>query len=810
MPWRASGPALDSGQGATVLDFPEVLSALAEHAQLERSAEALRALRPLADRGLIDARRARVRDWLRLLEGGLSPELGGLADPGALLDRARREGAELSGPGLRSLAGTLRALATCGCFLHEHAEEAPTLAADWGSPADLSPLADGIERCLDDDGELRDDASPALARIRAQIREAREQVRVTLDGLIRGRLESGREDVRPRIRSGRLVLPVRREQRSRLAGIVHDESASGRTLFVEPLETVELNNRVTSLLAEEAKETARILRDLTRRAGQWAGEITSQVESFAGLDLPLAVARFWLGKPHAWAEWDEADGLRLAGARHPLLGRYLPADQKLVPLSVELAPELRLLLVTGPNTGGKTVLLKTLGLAVLMNQCGLPLPAEDGTRLPLLGRVFVDIGDEQSLVDSRSTFSAHLEHLTRMVDHAEPDSLILVDEIGDGTDPEEGAALARAIMSHWLGRGARAVVSTHFGILKGFAQETDGAANAAMEFDPVARRPLYTLRFGVPGSSRALATARRLGMDPVVLSEAERLLGEEALSLEALLERLERETREATRSREEGEASRQRYESLEADYKDRLTGVRREEKRILADARREGLSFLTDARREIEAVVRALRESEADRESIQAAHEKLAEIGRRLDRVAPAPALGEALTDWRPGDRVRLRSTGRSGEIVEAAGEGRLRVRIGGLSLILPLEELVPVSPAPAAEAVGGGKAYVDVSYRAETPDSYRLDLRGLTVEEALEQLDGFLDGAVLAAFHFVEIIHGKGTGALRRAVQDALRQDSRVREHHLADQNQGGSGATVAVLTGGGGGDPGVRDERP
>ena len=806
MPWLRSEPALDCGDAARLLEFSELLGELAGGVRFERSAEALRNLVPLADREQVEARRVRVAGWIRLLDEGEEPDVVGLVDLGAGLERSRTPGSEFSGEELHTLALALHALGRFGDFLARRRELAPALHADWGNPPDLGGLAGEIDRCVDDEGQIKDKASPALARLRGQIRDTRGRARSSLEGLIRDRLAGGERDLRPRIRSGRLVLPVRREQRGELPGIVHDESASGKTLFVEPLETVELNNRITSLMAEEAKECARILRALTARVGEWVDAIEDRLDAYHRLEIPLAAARLARERGWHWAEWSpaEEDRIRLVSARHPLLARYLPAGVDPVPLDLDLDANLRLLLVTGPNTGGKTVLLKTLGLLALMNQCGLPLPAGEGTRLPLFSRLQADIGDEQSIRDSRSTFSAHLARLGAMAEGAEPGTLILVDEIGDGTDPEEGSALAQSLMNHWIRRGARAVVSTHFGVLKGYAQDREGAANAAMDFDPVARRPLYTVSFGVPGSSRALATARRLGMDEDVLAEAERLLGEDALSLEALLARLERETQTATRLREEAETMRERYERLENEYAERLARVRKEERAILKEGRREAEEFLAQARRDFERSVQELRESAADRESILAGRENLDRVARALadpDPAADGPAL-PPLEHWRAGDRVKMRATGQTAEILEEVGAGRLRVSLKGLPVVLPLEELAPLPDGGRpAEARTRREAMDHVSYRVEEPDSYRLDLRGCTAEEARERLDGFLDDAQLAAFEFIEILHGKGGGVLRDEVRRVLARDGRVQRFNLADQNRGGSGVTVAWLTGSGGG---------
>ncbi len=803
MPWLHPEPRMNCGDAAERLEFPELLADLAGRVRFERSAETLRRLHPLADRAAIEARRSRVVDWIRLAEHGEEPDLTGLLDLNEGLEPSCREGDALSGEDLHLRSLCLSALSRFGDFLGAHRDLAPALSADWGNPPDLGGLAGEIDRCVDEEGRVRDEASAALGRIRRQIRETRGRARASLEHLIHERLVGGERDLRPRIRSGRLVLPVKREHRGEMPGIVHDESASGKTLFVEPLETVELNNRVTSLIAEEGKECARILLALTSRVAEWVEAIRGQLDLFHRLEPPRAVASLARERGWRWAEWSgpEEDRIHLSSANHPLLARYLPADSEPVPLDLDLDASLRLLLVTGPNTGGKTVLLKTLGLLVLMNQCGLPIPAGEGSRLPIFECLHADIGDEQSLADSHSTFSAHLARLGAMAEAAAPGTLILVDEIGDGTDPEEGAALAQALMNHWIDKRARAIVSTHFGVLKGYAQERPGAANAAMDFDPVARCPLYTVSFGVPGSSRALATARRLGMDATVLAEAERLLGEEALSLEALLERLERETRDATRLREEAQTLRERYERLESDYAERIARVRKEERAILSEGRREATAFLDRARSDFERSVQDLREAEASRESIRAGREGLDRLARELsEQEAALSALREAepLGEWRAGDRVRLRATGQTAEILAEAGAGRLRVALRGMPMVLPVEELLS---APAKEdhaaALSDRDRFAGVNYDSVELDSYRLDLRGFTAEEARERLDDFLDGAQLASCEFVELLHGKGGGVLREEVRRFLSRDSRVGRFDLADQNRGGSGVTVAWLRG-------------
>ncbi len=799
MPWMQASVGLPASHAAEVLDFPDWLERLSARAILPRSRQAILALMPQTDRELIEARRQRVREWLRLLEDGHDPSIQDISDPAPELAACRGEGSRLGPEELYRLARSLRALDSFRRFILSEAELVPALRSDLGEIEAQDALVSRIESCVGPDGEMLDGASTELARIRRSMSQTRDRVRGTLEDLIKSRLAGPGEDPRPMVRSGRLVLPVKRERKTDLPGIVHDESGSGKTLFVEPMETVELNNRVAGLTAEEREEIARILDELSAWVRSAAPDIENLAQRFSRMEIPLALAREFKGRPRAWAE-EKGEHIRLAAARHPLLEDYLGPGVDLVPLDLSLDADQRLLLISGPNTGGKTVMLKTLGLMAFLNQIGSPLPAGDGCQLPIFDHILADIGDEQSLRDSQSTFSAHLKHLVRMVEEAGPGTLILVDEIGDGTDPEEGTALARAAMENWMQSGARVLITTHLGGLKGFAQETEGAANASMEFDPEARRPLYVLRPGVPGSSRAMATARRLGLDTRVLERAESLLGEEALKMDALLTRLEEESVKASEAREKGEEHRRRFELLESDYKKRMREVRKEERRILAESRKEGERFLEEARRQVEAAVQAIRESDADRKSILEARDSMKVLESGLEAHSPKPKAGQPLVHWQAGDRVRMHSTGKVVEILGEAGGDRLRVSLDGVVLTLPLEEFSPLDSGGQRSAASDQRprgSFHGIGLPSTELESFRLDLRGQTVDEALDELDSFLDAAVLGGYDFVEILHGKGTGALRQAIREHLRRDPRVKSFKLADQNRGGSGVTRADLAG-------------
>ncbi|MDP6796791.1 MAG: hypothetical protein QGG33_03110, partial [Candidatus Krumholzibacteria bacterium] len=692
MPWTRSPAALAVDHASRVLEFDLWLDSVSREALLERSRRTLKALRPISDSAKLESRRSVLAAWFRILEEDRLPDFSGLEDPAALLQLCRRPGFCLGAADFYQLSRTLHALARMDRFLSTLEEDHPFRNLGE-SEEDLSSLARLWERSFSAEGEVLDEASPALARTRRNLAESRSRVRDTLGNLLQTRFPG--QDLRPTLRSGRLVIPVLREHHSTLPGIVHDESGSGKTLFVEPLDTVELNNRVAGQLASEREEIARILEDMSERLRRLSDEIEAQTERFHRLEVPLAIARANGSEPRSWAD-REGDRVRLCRARHPLLGRYLETGKELVPLDLELPGDLRCLLLSGPNTGGKTVVLKTLGFMVFLNQIGAPLPADDGCLLPLFDSLLVDIGDEQSLQDSQSTFSAHLGHLITMSKEAGPSSLILVDEIGDGTDPEEGISLARACMEQWMEKGARVLASSHFAALKGFAEEVPGAGNAAMEFDPDRKCPLYVLVHGIPGSSRALATAERLGLDASILSRARELLGSESRKMDSLLMALEEERIQAREERQKAESHRRRFEKLESDYEGKMGGARKEEKRILAEARRRGESFLEQARREFEAAVQEIRESSAAKEQIREGRRKLARLEEELTEEESAPK-DSLPVELHPGGKYLMSSTRQPVELLEILGEDKVRISLRGLPVLVSREELLQL-PESAEE----------------------------------------------------------------------------------------------------------------
>jgi DNA mismatch repair protein MutS2 len=597
------------------------------------------------------------------------------------------------------------------------------------------------------------------------------------------------------LRGERYVIPVRTDA-GEVRGIVHDRSGSGATLFVEPLDVVDANNELQSLRDAEHREARRVLESLTQRLGADASDVRNSLEALEEIDALHAAARAGAGMRGASPQIGTT--LRLHDARHPLLEtKLLERTESIVPLELDLS-DARALVITGPNTGGKTVALKTIGLLVLMHQSGLLVPARSDSELPIFTRVVTDIGDEQSIEAAESTFSSHLRHVRTALAEAQPGTLALLDEFMAGTDPDEGAALAKVVLRRLVQAGATTLVTTHLGALKLFAHAESGLANASMLFDARSRRPLFRLEPGVPGSSNALATAERLGFDAPLLEEARRERGDDAGRVESILQALEAERRRLSEARhtaeEEGrEARRMREENANAHAE-----LSRRRNSFLKDARREVSDLVSEARARIERTVRELRESQASRNAIHTAREQLEQLGEELDARAPReppPATDSGATrPPRPGDTVWIRGLEREGELESVLSDGRARVRYGSAEVMVHLRDLelrAGAEPEPDAppRAAGGH----DVIAGAEAP--LDLDVRGLDREEALAAVDQFLDRALLQGTPLVCIVHGKGTGVLRRSIQKHLASHPNVAESRLGAHGEGGSGVTIAKL---------------
>ena len=775
------------------LDFPKLLAMLAGQAATDLGRVRLLDLHPLADAAVLEDRRRRFSEAAELLgEGALVPSFEEpLAD---LLDELDGARCELGGVELLTLASAVRAGGaaagrTTAGPLADEARELP----------DLTPWLRQVKKALDARGRVRDDASPELRKLRRRVQGLRESLYGELRQTAAGSRELLSEETIP-LHEGRLVLLLQTGARGRMPGLVHARSASGRSVYFEPLAAVEGNNRLQETVSEETAERQRILNDLVAEARRQAAEFRRVLAFLGELDALQAAWRYAAAADGRLAEIGGDHEMRLVAAHHPLLEPRLASLRlavlgeeghtgRSVPVELELRGDRRLVVVTGPNAGGKTVTLKTVGLAVLAHQCGLPVLAAAGTRLPVFRRVTAAVGDEQDMLRDRSTFSGRLQRLAEVWEATGPASLVLVDELGSGTDPEEGGALAIALLEALLEQGALALLTTHLTPLAAAAMEHDGAWCAAMEFDPESGAPTFRLRPGAPGGSEALALARRLGLPGAWLDRAEELLGAEHRDLRRLLAEVE-----SVRSELAAAENRALREAQRLSEESRLLEV---ERQGLADERKKIGRRLRD---ELDAfqrkVTAGLREElETMRREVGSGRRK-GVVSKSAERLfADAPVVDEApQAPARPvavGDRVRHRGLGWQGVLRNLAGD-RAEVMVNGKRLRCTAAELSPVG---AEQAEKPRSARPAVATPDVAPPAAELKLIGMRVEPALDKLDGYLDQALLAALTQVRVVHGHGSGRLREAVREHLRGHPAVASHRPGRQNEGGNGATVVQL---------------
>ncbi|HET9416075.1 MAG TPA: endonuclease MutS2 [Candidatus Limnocylindria bacterium] len=795
VPELAAGVAADGGT-LRALEFNAIVEQLAALTAFEPSRELALDLRPVADEAHVGLLQDQTDETARLLADQAQASIGGARDIRGALERAAR-GGRLTTDELRDIAATLEATVRFGERLKVWRGQHLTEVRDDLDPA--PELAARIARSIDEAGELLDSASAELASIRKRLRTAQDRVRERLNAMLRSTQLAGiiGEPI-VTVRAGRYVIPIRAEAKGRVKGIVHDQSASGATLFIEPLTVVELNNTWTEATLAEQREEERILDELSSEVEARAGSLRASLAAMARADLWIARARLGEAMDAVRPRLAE-DAAELLSARHPLLG------DGAVPIDLRLGDRFgyRALVVTGPNTGGKTVSLKTLGLLSLMHQAGLRVPAADGARLPVFRRVMADIGDEQSIAQSLSTFSSHLRNVVRFVEAAGPATLVLLDEVGAGTDPAEGSALAMAIVSRLLDAGAMVAATTHYAELKTFATEHPGVSNAAVEFDVSTLRPTYRLTIGLPGKSQAFAIAERLGLPAEILVDARERISAEHASMEETLAAISR-AQEAQKAALEAAEAERAGATRERDLaREGVARARKEAAELLADARRAADEMVSRAEREVAEVRRELtrqRNLAGGRGTPSAA--AFDELSRRAARTraeAPAPPADEPEVEAGPQPRVglwgRSRTLGSIGRIVEISGKtGRVTLETEGARLVVPADDVEVVAEPISGPAPRDLEAE-EMRRRAAQRVSPTLDLHGERVEAALERLHAYLDDALLAGLDSVVIVHGVGTGALRRAVRDALREHPRVRGSRGGRKDEGGEGATIAEL---------------
>jgi len=752
------------------------------------------AVEPLTDPDAVRKALSETREGRQALALAGVPPWGTLPDVRPSLDLARTPGVSLEGIDLAALIPVLEA----GRRLRGYGERVGSVARDLRHSLTclplLAPLGALLTRSLAEDGTLTDDASPALRRIRQKIRDLRGEIVRSLEAVLRGRdAETTFQERYVTIRHGRYVLPLRAEAKSRLRGIVHDRSQSGATLFVEPESVLEPNNELVQLNREEDSETARILLALTDQVRETLPELDALVAGIGETDLIFARAGLADRMAATEPEIDEDKRVSLGEARHPLLlarNWSQPADP-VVPVDLVLDRERPLLVVTGPNAGGKTVALKTLGLLALMAQAGCHLPVKEGSRLPVFSRLFAVVGDDQSVAENLSTFSAFARQVREILERVDARSLVLLDELGAGTDPEEGAALARAILELLEERGALVMATTHLEPLKGFGSGHQGARNASVEFDTARLTPTYRLVYDRPGQSYALTIGARLGLPPELIERAQSYRSAQARSLEELLSRLDAEARESEARVATAERLLTEAATVRARAQAELEAAKRSAEQSLAKARQEAERLLGEVRRAVAEEWARLKSGERSRKLLEASRRKLREVSATLRPagVKPEDARDETVE---VGDEVEVAHLGLRGELVARDGE-TATVRAGSATVRVPLAAL----RARAVRAASASQREPVIRLPEKSGIPAELRLLGRTTDEARDLVEKYLDDAYLAGLGTVRLIHGNGTGALRKTLRELLTAHPLVAGFRPGDSGEGGTGATMVELRG-------------
>lgn len=851
----------------SILEYPKILERLAAYCAFSASQEKARQLRPTAD--VIEARRrqALTAEAVRLMVTHSDLSIGGARDVRAPVDLAQH-GGTLSPGELLDVKYTLVAARTLTRTFERLAHQYPALSEIISQLPPQMGLIDAITRAISERGEILDSASVKLTVVRREQRVIHDRLMAKLQKIV-GDPRNGPylQEAIITQRDGRYVIPLRSEFKGRIRSIVHDQSSSGATLFVEPLSIVEQNNQYRELLLAERDEERRILAELSQQVAVHGYEITHTVDVIADLDLALSCGKYaedlraMEPRLHEFRAVNDARAvnshpgsiIRLYQARHPLLD-----PQTVVPIDVELDPQTFVLVITGPNTGGKTVALKTVGLLALMAQSGLHIPAHSGSEISAFEKIFADIGDEQSIEQSLSTFSGHVTNIIRILEEADQRSLVILDELGAGTDPQEGSALARAILTKLVEECITTLVTTHHPELKAFAHSTPGVVNASVEFDLETLRPTYRLTIGLPGRSNAVAIAERLGLPVEIIANARREIHPDDLRAEDLLDEIHHQRELARQARAAADAARQEAEDLRNELMLRLEKIEDERRKLLEDARQEAAAHVQQVEDELNQARRMLARARQPVDALKEIEEKVEILQEKVEQPVERqePELGPAMQKMererrrslRLGDKVRIKSLGAQGVITALSADEaevsmgmlRIRARLSDMELPSASGAAQPVAgartesamrSAPVARPVETGGSHTDLSAKSPAksrgqagepplgrtvmdvgrgataspgPDyglpaspGMELDLRGKRADEALTDLDRFLDSAFLAGLPFVRVIHGKGTGKLRDVVRQTLHNHPHVRSFEGGGDKEGGEGVTVAKLAG-------------
>ncbi len=772
------------------LEFQKIKQYLQRYALSEIGKEHIENLTPSSDIDIIAFRLALVTEMKRLLEEDDALPLEAVHDIRINLQRTSIANYFLSSEELNKVAMLLQTSRLVRTFFSKRNQQYPRLSKSVEEIYQSKVLEYNIHQAIDEEGRVKDSASKELAAIRRKINDRNVSLRKKLESVMQS--VSGKEWIQEEIittREGRMVIPVKVEHKNHIPGFIHSASASGATVFIEPMETLEINNEIRTLQFEEKREVESILKGLTTQIGEDRDKISSNIRVLGELDFIQAKAKYSIDILGNEPRISLKQELKLLGAYHPILLKRV-GKSNVIPLDIEIDDTANTIVITGPNAGGKSVAMKTVGLLTVLAQAGCHIPASSESIIRICTDIFVDIGDDQSIENDLSSFSSHLEKLKIIMKHANSSSLILIDEIGSGTDPLEGSSLAAAFLENITTIGSINIVTTHHGNLKTFAFEHRGMENGAMEFDAGTLKPTYRFRKGIPGSSYAIEMAERMSLPPEIIHRAMELKGSDAIKLERLIIDLERKTQDINENLEKVSVEKNKLDELIKLYESKLTSLQKEIKMVKAQAADEAKSLIEKSNTLIENAIKEIRESSAKKEVVRKVKEEIHDLNDQIDIMRKDfDEPEDKFIEFTVGDRVKIKSSQAIGKIQEKLGGnqflliiGEMKVKVHLNDLQLTDQEIVKVRTDYIENAAGK-------EYHTE------IDLRGMYGEEAIAAVDKFLDDAMLAGLHRVDIIHGKGTGALRKKISEHLKTLSSVKSFRLGEWNEGGGGVTVVEL---------------
>ena len=784
----------------TKLEFDKIIALLEEEAGSFRGRQLCRRLKPMTDLGKIDTfQEQTAAAFTRIVRKGRI-SFGDAMPVEESMKRLEVGGALTISELLRICRLLANAARVKSYGRHDTQEDASDcLDAYFDQLEPLTPLSSEIERCIISEDEISDDASSTLKHIRRSIGSINDKVHSTLSSLVNGSLRTYLQDPIITMRGDRYCIPVKAEYRGQVQGLIHDQSSTGSTLFIEPIAVVKLNNDLKELYAKEQEEIQAILARLSEEAAQYIEEIRADYRALTDLDFIFARGALALSMRGSRPVFNEQGRIRIREGRHPLL------DQKtVVPITVSLGEDFTLLIITGPNTGGKTVSLKTVGLFTLMGQAGLHIPAGDRSELAVFHQVYADIGDEQSIEQSLSTFSSHMTNIVSFLKKVDERSLVLFDELGAGTDPTEGAALAIAILSHLHSRNIRTMATTHYSELKVYALSTPGVENACCEFDVESLRPTYRLLIGIPGKSNAFAISGKLGLPDYIIEDAKKRLSEQDVSFEDLLSDLEASRRTIEKEREEIAAYRREAESLKQQAAQRQEKLDEQRDRIIREANEKANAILREAKEVADETIRNFHKFGKENISAAEMEKERERLRKKIKDTSAASSLGSQKpkkqhkpSDFKLGESVKVLSMNLTGTVSSLPdSRGNVTVQMGILRSQVNISDLEIIEePSPYTQKKFSRTSKGKIAMGKSLSVSPEINLLGKTVDEAVSELDKYLDDALLSHLNTVRVVHGKGTGALRKGIHEYLRRQKHVKSYHLAEFGEGDAGVTIVEL---------------